>query len=128
MKILVKDPEERISIEDIKKHPYFKGLDFNKVLKKEYGPIITEKKINKTEGFPEEQLSKEEKEKREFMKFKLQQQKLDEDKDYSFLEGKITVKEMTKDQKRIMKNYVREFYFIKNENLGQSKEFQLDVK
>ena len=62
------------------------------------------------------------------MKFKLQQQKLDENKDCSFLEGKITVKEMAKDQKRIMKNYVREFYFIKNEDLEKTKDFQIDVK
>ena len=33
------------------------------------------------------------------MKFKLQQQKLDENKEYSFLEGKITVKEMVKEKK-----------------------------
>ena len=39
------------------------------------------------------------------MKFKLQKHKLDENKDYSLLEGKITVKEMVKAQKRIMKTF-----------------------
>ena len=127
-KILVKNPDERISLEDMKKHPYFRDLDFNKVLKKEYGPIITEKKNHKIQDNSGEQLSKEELEKRELMKFKLQQRKLDENKDYSFLEGKISVKEMAKDQKRIMKNYVRDFYFVKKEDLEQTKDFQLDVK
>ena len=127
-KILVKNPEERISLEDIKKHSYFRDFDFNKALRKGYGPIITEKKITKLEDINREELSKDDLEKKELMKFKLQQHKLDENKDYSFLEGKITVKEMTKDQKRIMKNYVREFYFIKKEDLEQTKDFQLDVK
>ena len=35
---------------------------------------------------------------------------------------------MAKDQKRIMKNSVREFYFIKNEDLEKTKDFQIDVK
>ena len=127
-KILVQNPEERISLEDIKKHPYFRDFDFNKALKKSYGPIITEKKKKKEGDVQEENLSKEELEKKEFMKFKLQQHKLDEDTDYSFLEGKITVKEMSKDQKRIMKNFVREFYFVKKEDMEQTKDFKLDVK
>ena len=53
---------------------------------------------------------------------------MDENKDYSLLEGKITVKEMVKAQKRIMKNYVRDFYFVKKEDKEQTKDFQLDVK
>ena len=126
-KILVKNPEERISLEEMKKHGYFREFDFNKVLKKGYGPIISQKKEKKEES-QRDKLSKEEAEKRELMKFKLQQQKLDENKDYSFLEGKITVKEMHKDQKRIMKNIVREFYYVKKEDLEQTKDFQLDNK
>ena len=126
-KILVKNPEERISLEEMKKHGYFREFDFNKVLKKGYGPIISQKK-EKKEDSQRDKLSKEEAEKRELMKFKLQQQKLDENKDYSFLEGKITVKEMHKDQKRIMKNIVREFYYVKKEDLEQTKDFQLDNK
>ena len=62
------------------------------------------------------------------MKFKLQKHKLDENKVYSLLEGKITVKEMVKAQKRIMKNYVRDFYFVKKEDKEQTKDFQLYVK
>ena len=126
-KILVKNPDDRLSLEEIKRHPYFKDFDFKKVLNKGYGPIITEKKITTIDD-EEKNLSKEDLERRELMKFKLQQHKLDENKDYSFLEGKITVKEMAKDQKRIMKNYVRDFYFVKKEDKEQTKDFQLDVK
>ena len=126
-KILVKNPDDRLSLEEIKRHPYFKDFDFKKVLNKGYGPIITEKKITTIDD-EQKNLSKEDLERRELMKFKLQQHKLDENKDYSFLEGKITVKEMAKDQKRIMKNYVRDFYFVKKEDKEQTKDFQLDVK
>ena len=85
-------------------------------------------KKEKKEESQKENISKEETEKRELIKYKLQEQKLDENKDYSFLEGKITVKEMHKDQKRIMKNIVREFYYVKKEDLEQTKDFQLDNK
>ena len=59
--------------------------------------------------------------------FKEQQKKLDADKDYSFLDGKISVREMKKDQKRAMKNYVREFYYVKKEDTPQTEEFQLTI-
>ena len=124
-KILVKDPEKRISLEEIKNHPYFQEIDFNKVLKKEYGPIITGKRGVVVEN---ESISKEEKEKLELMKFKLQQQKLDENKEYSYLEGKISVKEMCKDLKRRMKNIVKEFYYVKKEDIEKTKDFELDLK
>ena len=124
VKILVKNPEERISLEEMKKHPYFKFIDFNKVLRKEYGPIITEKE-SKAEEEDDNNLNEEKLENRQLIKFKLQQQKLDENKKYSILDGKITVKEMIKDQKRVMKNYVREFYFIKKEDFDIIKELQL---
>jgi serine/threonine protein kinase len=129
-KILKKNPEFRISLEEIKKHPYFKTLDFNKVLRKEYGPIITEKNIlNKAdEDLINKNLNTEELEKIELMKFRLQQKQLDENEEYSFLEGKITVREMYRDQKRIMKNIVREFYFIKKKDLDEIKELQKKEK
>jgi hypothetical protein len=34
---------------------------------------------------------------------------------------------MKKDQKRAMKNYVREFYYIKHEDEPQTEEFHLTV-
>ena len=125
-KILVKDPEKRMDLDEIKKHPYFKDIDFDKVLRKEYGRIETEKK--KSDREEKNKISEEEKEKKEKEKFKLQQQQLDEDKEYTFLKGKISVKEMILDQKRVMKNYVREFNYVKKEDYEQTKDYKLNVK
>ena len=131
-KILVKNPDERLTLEEIKQHPYFKDIDFDKVLRKEYGKIVTEKKKSKkNENKIEEEkknINNEDKEKIEYKKFKLQQKQLDENKEYSILKGKITVKEMALDQKRAMKNYVREFYYVKKEDIEQTKDFQLEIK
>ena len=131
-KMLTKDYEERITLEEIKKHPYFKDIDFNKVLRKEYGKIETVKIHKKDkielEGDNNNINDKKNNEEFEYEKFKLQQQKLDDNKEYSFLDGKITVKEMNLDQKRVMKNYVREFYYVKKEDIDQTKDFKLDVK
>ena len=143
-KILVKDPDERISLEDIKKHPYFKDISFLKVFKKEYGPIITKKKdaheINQNNpqkifskniisGKDGEQIKdeKETQEKKNQEKFKEQQKELDDNKSYTILDGKISVREMKKDQKRAMKNYVREFYYVKKEDSSQTEEFTMTV-
>lgn len=44
-KILEKDPQKRLGyrgFDEIKKDPYFKGIDFDKLLRKEYKPPITE--------------------------------------------------------------------------------------
>ena len=62
-----------------------------------------------------------------FIRFRQDQLKLDADKNFTFLDGKISVKEMKKDQKRDMKNYVREFYFVKKEDVKQTEDFQLTV-
>ena len=43
-KVLTKNPDERISLEEKKKHDYFREFDFNNILKKGYGPIITQKR------------------------------------------------------------------------------------
>jgi len=142
-KILVTNPDDRITIEEIKKHPYFKDIDFAKVLKREYGPIIIKKKddneINpklKVQKFTKNILNNNDKddngnkideEKLDEKDFKEHQKKLDADKEYSFLDGKISVREMKKDQKRAMKNYVREFYYIKQEDQPQTEEFHLTV-
>ena len=47
MKLLAKEPDKRIDLEEAKKHRYFKDIDFNKVLNKEYGRIETVKKDKK---------------------------------------------------------------------------------
>lgn len=145
VKILVPDPDKRISLEDMKKHPYFKDISFLKVYKKEYGPILIKKMQNKEEKRgpvlvgdnyfekidenkkKELEKLKKLKEKQKFEQFKQDQLKLDQDKDYTFLEGKISVKEMKKDLKRDMKNYVREFYFVKKEDVKQTEDFHLTL-
>ena len=154
-KILVADPEKRISIEEIKRHPYFKDISFLKVYKKEYGPIVIKKKDKSeiNENDPQKMFSKnilqgtneeppqndknnennedegkkDNQDKKNEEEFKEQQKKLDANKEYSFLDGKISVREMKKDQKRAMKNYVREFYYVKKEDTPQTEEFQLTV-
>ena len=142
-KILVANPDERITIEEIKKHPYFKDINFVKVFKKEYGPIIIKKKdesefniklknrIFSKNIFDDKNKNKEgemiDEEKKSENDFKEQQKKLDANTDYSFLDGKISVREMKKDQRRAMKNYVREFYYIKHEDAPQTEEFHLTV-
>ena len=129
-KILVKNPDERITLDEIKKHPFFKDIDFNKVLKKEYGKIETQKNSKNSDEKNEEEkiINEEEKEKNEYEQFKLKQKKLDENKEYTFLNGKITVKEMYLDEKRNMKNYVRDFYYIKKEDIDLTKDFKLEIK
>ena len=143
-KILVSDPDKRISLEEMKKHPYFKEISFLKVYKKEYGPILIKKNgigekrmpilvgeqyFEKKDEITIKELEKLKKirEKDNFLRFKQEQLKLDADKNYTFLDGKVSVKEMKKDQKRDMKNYVREFYFVKKEDAKQTEDFQLTV-
>ena len=142
-KILVEDPEKRISLEEMKKHEYFKDISFLKVYKKQYGPIKIMKKDKNDKNMPilvgeqyfektEEQKVLEEKlnkirENDNYNKFKQDQMKLDQDKNFTFLDGKISVKEMKKDQKRDMKNYVREFYFVKKEDDKQNDDFHLTL-
>ena len=143
-KILVADPEKRISLEEIKKHPFFNGISFLKVYKKEYGPILIKKRDKNETRNPiligEQYFDKEDennkiekenikkmKEKDEYNKFKELQSKLDACTRFTFLDGKVSVKEMKKDQKRDMKNYVREFYFVKKEDAQQMIDFHLTV-
>jgi serine/threonine protein kinase len=131
-KILVKNPEQRLSLAKIKEHPYFKDIDFDKVLRKEYGKLETEKyrKISESdiEVENDNKINVENNDEFESEKFKLQQKKLDDNKEYSFLDGKISVKEMHLDQKRVMKNYVKDFYYIKKEDMEQTKDFKLETK
>ena len=130
MRMLAKEPENRIDIEDIKKHKYFADIDFDKVLNKEYGSIITVKKAKdkkKEKKKNVEEMDQKKKEEIEYKKFMEQQKKLDEDKSLTVLSGKITLKEMKLDQMKPMKSKVREFYFVKKEDLDQTQEFQLEI-
>ena len=130
-KMCAKNPDDRIELDDVKKHRYFKDIDFDKVLRKEYGNIVTVKK-RKKKGSSQINLSedinaKKKREDLEHKKFLEQQKLLDEDKELTVNNGKITVKEMMLDQTRHMKNKVREFYFVKDEDKEQTEEFKLEV-
>ena len=129
MRMCAKKPEDRIEIEDIKKHKYFSDIDFNKVLNKEYGNIETVKKGNRKNktNVNEKNLSPKEKEILEKKKFMAQQKLLDEDTTLNVLTGKITLKEMMLDQTRHMKNRVRQFYYVKKEDIEKTEEFKLEV-
>ena len=61
-------------------------------------------------------------------KFLEQQRLLEEDTTLTVLKGKITLKEMMLDQTRHMKNRVRDFYYVKDEDIDQTGEFQLEIK
>ncbi|MBQ5933187.1 MAG: response regulator transcription factor, partial [Lachnospiraceae bacterium] len=93
--------------------------------------IVTVKK-RKKKGSSQINLSedinaKKKREDLEHKKFLEQQKLLDEDKELTVNNGKITVKEMMLDQTRHMKNKVREFYFVKDEDKEQTEEFKLEV-
>ena len=129
MKMCAKKEEDRIDLEDVKKHKYFSDIDFDKVLKKEYGIIETVKKDNKKNkiNINEKNLSPKQKEELEKKKFMTQQKLLDEDNTLTVLTGKITLKEMMLDQTRHMKNRVRQFYYVKKEDIEKTEEFKLEV-
>jgi serine/threonine protein kinase len=124
-KMLVKEPNERITLDEMKKHNFLKDIDFDKVLRKEYGTIEIQKNGEMIEKISK--INEESKEKMEYEKFKLLQKKMDENKEYTVLDGKITVKEMFLDQKRVMKNFVKDFYYVKQEDIEQTKDFQIQV-
>ena len=129
MKMLIQDPNKRIDLEDAKKHKYFSDIDFDKVLNKEYGNIITVKKDKDKKAKKKKNIEINEKNKEdiEYKRFLQQQKALDENKKLTILNGKITLKEMKLDQQRPMKLKVSEFYYVKKEDLGQTQEFQLEV-
>ena len=124
-KMLVKEPNERITLDEMKKHNFLKDIDFDKVLRKEYGTIEIQKNGEMIEKISK--INEESKEKMEYEKFKLLQKKMDENKEYTVLDGKITVKEMFLDQRRVMKNFVKDFYYVKQEDIEQTKDFQIQV-
>ena len=130
MRMLAKNPEDRIDLEDAKKHKYFDDIDFNKVLNKEYGNIITVKKgkdKKKEKMRNSNEINEKDKEVIEYKKFMEQQKALDEDKNLTVATGKITLKEMKLDQLKPMNNKVRGFYYVKKEDIAQTQEFQLEI-
>ena len=91
-KILIKDISSRYTLEQIKRHPYFKEVNWNDVLNLKCGKIFIEKW-----------------EKKDLDKKKIPERA-----------HNITKKEIKKDSKREMKNCVRNYFFMK-ENPSQKK-------
>ena len=120
-KMLVNE-NERWDIEQIKKHNFFKEINWDDVYKKKYGKIITFKK-ERTEliSVPGNKKIVQGKTMKEIEFL------FDSDKSYTALDGKTTYREMVKDLKRPMKNYVKEFYYIKPKNLKEISEFKVIV-
>lgn len=102
--ILVKNPEERPSIEDIKNHPYLREMNFVKVMLKSYGPIKVEKQVKPKEE--EKTTTKTEGEEKEKNVIK-----------QDFRAPRITIKEIKDDRRELMRNSVKDFYFVKKEHL-----------
>jgi serine/threonine protein kinase len=104
-KMVLKE-NERIYINDIKKHEYFKGINWDDVLNKKCGKIeiIRNEITNETNNANNIKVSEN--------NFKDYEEKLNNDTKFTYNDGKISVKEMKKDLKRKMKNYIREFYYI----------------
>ena len=90
-RILMLQPEMRLSISDMKRHPYFKEIDWDKVMKKELGCIEIEKKPEqRAKRIPERAHN-------------------------------ITKPEIIKDDKREMKNCVRNFFYIRQNELNLNR-------
>ena len=111
MKILDKDEEKRLNINEIKKHEYFKEIDWNKILMKKSGKIKIwngKKLFGANENVDE------------YEKFKEEQNELNKNNEFSYLDGKISVKELYKDLKRKNnKFFINEFFY--DENLDENK-------
>ena len=104
-KIFVIDEEKRLGIKEIKAHPYFQEIDWKKILYKKAGKIKIWNKKNNFVKLTEME---------EYAKFKEEQDKLNNNNDYTYLDGKISVKEFYKDLKRSKKFIIREFFYDKD--------------
>lgn len=116
--ILVKEPEERISLEEMKTHPYFKEINFVKVMLKDYGPIIIQKKNGDKENEP----GLKETATDDSIQLNINTIKESSEKE------KITIEQMKKDQKKEIKITVKDFYFVKEEHIKEIEETQSNVQ
>ena len=105
-KILVKDEILRLSIQEIKQHKYFSNLDWEKVKRKEYGPIKLHRRKNNKRNAIGDFDEREEKRNSQIKK--------------------ISIKELKKDSSRTGKNKIINFDFISNEFLDIIKSYELE--
>ena len=121
-KILRKVPEQRLSIKEIKEHDYFSDINWNDVYNKKCGNIIVKKKNMKKKKFENYEQERE--------NLKNIEEIIEKSENYTILNGKVTWKEIKQDTKRPMRNFIKKFYYNKNENLKTSnlEELKEDEK
>ena len=107
-RILERKPQKRLSIEEIKKHSYFNGINWDDVYNKKLGKIEIIKKKNR---------------KKVIMNYEQErnilhniEEEIEKNENLTVLNGKITWKEMKKDVKRQMRNYVKQFYYERKDD------------
>ena len=102
---------------------FFSGINWNNVYKKKSGFIIIEKETNNNIiSIPtDNKLIR-------GINFKVIEKLLDKEIYYTPFNGIISLKEMKKDQKRKMKNYVKKFYYIKPDRKEFIEDFQVFFK
>ena len=105
--ILERKPQKRLSIKEIKENIFFNNINWNDVYNKKLGHIEVEKKV-----FNKKVILSLEQERNILLKI---EDEIEKDTNISVLNGKITWKEMKKDFKRPMRNFVKQFYYDYNE-------------
>ena len=111
-KILKKLPEQRLTIKEIKEHVYFNDVNWDDVYNKKCGDIIVKKKYVKKNIFENYEQERE--------NLKNIEEIIEKCDNYTILNGKVTWKEIKKDIKRPMRNFIKKFYYNKNENVKNS--------
>ena len=109
-KILRRNPNERLSIKEIKSHEYFNDICWNDIYNKKCGNIIIKKK-NQKKNDEDYELARNH--------LKCFEAKLDDNEKYSILNGKVTWKEIKKDIKRPMRNFVKQYYYVKKKDIKE---------
>ena len=121
MNILI-DEDKRYYFDEIKKHDFFKEINWDDVYNKKAGEIQIKKSnkphiftiINKETLYQGRNIDELEND-------------IDKDKNYTIELGKTTRNEIIKDQKKAMKNYVRKFYYVKPELMNESEEYNIII-
>ena len=106
--ILERKSQKRLSIKEIKEHSYFNGINWDDVYNKKLGKIEVVKKKNKKKI-----IMNYEQERNYLHKI---EEEIEKNNNLNVLNGKITWKEMKKDVKRQMRNFVKQFYYERKDD------------
>ena len=102
-RILERKPQNRLSIKEIKEHPYFDDINWDDVYNKKLGKIEIIKRKNKKKLIMDYE--------QERNNLHQIEEEIEKNENLNVLNGKITWKEMKKDVKREMRNFVKQFYY-----------------